>query len=323
MTRKQLLLAISGLAGLCVVPSVAHAQACASNAECGGGTVCYSRVIKTCIGAPMQCDPGGTDTTNVEPTKGQPPDLSTCTDSTVATCAYPWTLPCTIEADCGDGFRCSPKDQGICSASTGALLLSIDTETATDTTTCTTTTSFPGWCILAATSCASDVDCPSLWTCMTLAVPTLGSTPPLTATGSATATTTSIGMGPTTSGTAPTTAPSPPTSTTTSTATGNDTSGLTRSCAPPNSASVPTSVDTATLTWIYTSTLSCTATNTGEIAAPTAGIGAKPNVPSQGPSATMAGRGCGIAPGSSAADVVWLLLLCGVFWRVSTIRRRH
>lgn len=207
MTFSRPLAGIIGIATCLLAPRLAHAQTCATDADCGTGMVCYSLVTSACSGgsaAPATCLANGVCTGTDATT------TSTCTSTTTLLCVYRWELPCNADSDCGDGFFCQPTETGVCSASSGSAssggtsVESVDAGVvvvsptvqlvdAGTTTTCTTTTSYPGSCQSKVTTCTVDSDCPSTWTCVaspTVATITVGaaSVPALDA-GAATATT--------------------------------------------------------------------------------------------------------------------------------------
>jgi MYXO-CTERM domain-containing protein len=87
-------------------------------------------------------------------------------------CTFKWALPCTAAADCGDGFSCQPAVTVSCSggSSSGAGNTSGGSGGGVGTVEpvadmCTSSTSYPGSCHPLATTCATDADCPSSWTC--------------------------------------------------------------------------------------------------------------------------------------------------------------
>jgi MYXO-CTERM domain-containing protein len=178
-----------------------QAAPCASDSDCGTGMICHSTTSTTCsgsTGAPVKCDP----TTGCEsvPTPTPTPE-ETCTTSTRSLCAYRWQLPCSADADCGDGFTCQPSVMGTCSGGTPVGTGSTGTGTTGSAGTssgsagsgsssegtggaagaaptpgspdagvstapvCTTTTYYPGSCQPKAKTCAVDADCPSTWKC--------------------------------------------------------------------------------------------------------------------------------------------------------------
>lgn len=157
-------------------------KACTTDAECGTGMVCYEQTSTTCVGsggtssgcaANTTCD-AGTVVTSVE----------TCTATTRKICAFKWQLPCSADSDCGDGFVCQPTVSGGCGTSTrsgsstpggsgGATGSGDSSPPAADggAAQCPTTTSYPGSCAPKATTCSSDGECPSGWTCTAIGTP--------------------------------------------------------------------------------------------------------------------------------------------------------
>jgi hypothetical protein len=153
--------------GTCVEAS------CTSDADCGVTMVCHSEG-QTCTGGGAACP------TNAEcfvPTT--PP---TCTP--VSICKYEWELPCTADAECGDGFSCVFGTSGGCGSSgmgtvsggmtstgvTGAPTPASDGGAASRSAPapgdCVVTTNTVGSCQPKATTCAVDADCPTAWTCV-------------------------------------------------------------------------------------------------------------------------------------------------------------
>jgi hypothetical protein len=194
---------------------------CQSDADCGQAMVCHSTTTTICSGGTVvavKCDPN----TVCAPTPAPEPPV--CTDTTASQCAYKWQLPCNADVDCGDGFLCQPTTIGMCSGSgstgsgtatsssgtgggggAGALPAPLPMPASdggtTTTPVCTATTSYPGSCQAKATTCTTDADCPSIWKCLDLNVPTTVSSGPVAVDA----------------GAAPT--PMPPTTTSTATAT--------------------------------------------------------------------------------------------------------
>jgi hypothetical protein len=181
-------------------------KTCSADTDCGAGMVCHSQTEESCSGGggARSCAP------NTKCDAGVVTMTSTCTTTTTKLCAFKWQLPCSVNADCGDGFTCEPSASITCSgsgsagsggsttggtghasaggASTGAPSAPIDggsepvrvdaapqpvrVDGATvaiidggTVSSCTTMSSFPGYCSLKVTTCATDGDCPSAWKC--------------------------------------------------------------------------------------------------------------------------------------------------------------
>lgn len=146
--------------------SVCQPGPCAVDSDCAAGMVCHGETYATCSGggarppcqAGTKCDTSGVVT-----------DPTTCTTQTVSTCTFKWALPCSADADCGDGFACQPSLTVSCSGGTaggtgsGAGAASGAGEPVADS--CTTSMNFPGSCHPVAVTCSSDADCPSDWIC--------------------------------------------------------------------------------------------------------------------------------------------------------------
>src|ERR1700690_107003 len=106
---------VDGSAGQ-IVNMTCEPKACSADADCGAGMVCYTDTTESCSGdgsaapcpANTKCD-GGVITEIT----------STCTTTTKKVCAFNWQLPCSVNADCGDGFMCDPS-VGIACSSSGA-----------------------------------------------------------------------------------------------------------------------------------------------------------------------------------------------------------
>ena len=104
---------VDGSAGQIVIMTC-EPKACSADADCGAGMVCYTDTSESCSGggsaapcpANTKCDGGVTTTIT-----------TTCTTTTKKMCAFKWQLPCTVNADCGDGFTCNPSVSVACSSS--------------------------------------------------------------------------------------------------------------------------------------------------------------------------------------------------------------
>ena len=187
-----------------VVYKACEPKACASDADCGTGMVCYEQKTTSCSGsggstsgcaANTKCDAGPIITMTAE----------TCTTTTRNVCAFKWQLPCNADSDCGDAFVCQPSVSGGCSTSSrgvsstsggtggGASSGSSSSPPAVDAGApeCQTTTSFPGACRAQATTCTGDSECPSGWTCTAIGtpVPVTGVGAPVSVRGDASAAT--------------------------------------------------------------------------------------------------------------------------------------
>jgi len=168
--NKPLLAGIIALAASTTLATRAQAQTCTTDADCSAGMLCHSQTVSQCTGgaAVAPCPPN----TVCEPIKVEP---TNCTESQVSQCAYRWQLPCGADADCGEGFGChaAMTCSGSAPSATGGGAADMPTPAreppptgdAGVVTPPTCTTSFPGTCQPKATSCNTDSDCPSQWTC--------------------------------------------------------------------------------------------------------------------------------------------------------------
>jgi hypothetical protein len=133
---------------------------CESNSDCGDGTRCELDVASVCTGGAGSCMPGNM-------------------------CVPAWQARCTVDGDCGPGFRCSGSDgYDECAPPSAAKVPSYATATTVscasllppllpppswhvdlcDASTCTSIT----WstCVAQPTGpCTVDADCPATWNC--------------------------------------------------------------------------------------------------------------------------------------------------------------
>ena len=309
MTPTKISLWIAPLIAMVLMPGLARAQTCATDTECGQGMVCHSDSVTTCSGGtavPVKCDPN-----TVCPT-APPVTDPVCTNSTIARCVYTWELPCNDDLDCGDGFVCQPSTMGTCSGSgpavsgggsssgagggngTGSATTPPAPPTTADAGTmpdpvCVTTTFYPGSCQPKVTTCAVDSDCPSVFKCLDMNVPTTISSSPIALDGGAKATPTL-----------------PTTSTSTSTAT------MGKTCQSPNAYPGRTDgVGTAGPTINLGSAADAGATTKGTTTPPVAAVpGGDSTSGTQGP-ATKTTGGCALGSGGSPGGSALILGLFG------------
>lgn len=84
---------------------------CSTNDDCGEHMVCYEYETTSCPDAPT-CAP---DEPCVEPVQA-----GACEVTHEARCTPRWQLPCTRDADCGEGFSCEAIESCGCSGSGGS-----------------------------------------------------------------------------------------------------------------------------------------------------------------------------------------------------------
>lgn len=92
---------------------------CASDSDCGDGLTCIIETYEVCsaggaVGAPESLPGGASDGSGT----GTDPVVD-CSTETYSYCAPRWMGPCTVDADCGDGFTCEPELSCACSGSDG------------------------------------------------------------------------------------------------------------------------------------------------------------------------------------------------------------
>ncbi len=179
-----------------VVYKSCQPKACSADSDCGVDMVCHEETSTGCSGGGSRpaCAP------NTDCDAGVVTVTETCTTTSHKFCAFKWQLPCNADSDCGAAFTCNPSVSGTCSGGFGTASPASTSGGAAGTAgtdsransappdavdasapVCTTTSSFPGWCAPKATTCATNSDCPSGWTCTTVPGPapaqTRGSVP--------------------------------------------------------------------------------------------------------------------------------------------------
>lgn len=98
----------------CVAPP------CMTNAECPSGMVCHEYSYDKCDYPAEErpaCDPAAPDCMMAAGSGAPPPPE--CEAVTERECVAPYTLPCSQNSDCGDGFRCVQYESCGCSGSSG------------------------------------------------------------------------------------------------------------------------------------------------------------------------------------------------------------
>ncbi|HEX7479899.1 MAG TPA: hypothetical protein VF331_19005 [Polyangiales bacterium] len=82
---------------------------CATDTDCGADMVCYETTSQKCPTAPA-CSK------DVCPAV----DAGACTQTSVKTCTLRYTLPCSVDTDCGAHFSCVAGQECVCSGSSGS-----------------------------------------------------------------------------------------------------------------------------------------------------------------------------------------------------------
>jgi hypothetical protein len=137
--------------GACVPTS------CDSDADCGEGLRCMAVTFDEC--PTMPADPPCIDGEDCpEPEPVEEPECETTTENY---CLPPYVAPCTVDADCGEGFECIEEELCRCSGyDPGAPG---DPETPEPD--CTCEPSGELHCVPVEVECESDDVCPDGWTC--------------------------------------------------------------------------------------------------------------------------------------------------------------
>ncbi|MFL5307049.1 MAG: hypothetical protein ACJ8F1_17665 [Polyangia bacterium] len=154
-----------------VVYKSCQPKACAIDADCGTGMVCFEHKVTSCAGSGFAC------AANTKCDAGPVMTTETCTTTSEKLCAFKWQVPCNADSDCGDRFVCQPSVSGGCGTSGHAVSAGPNGVTTSPPAAdagapdCPTTTSFPGSCTPKATTCTADTECPSGWTCTALGTP--------------------------------------------------------------------------------------------------------------------------------------------------------
>jgi hypothetical protein len=159
---------------------------CTSNAECSAGMLCHAWeqpcAVTDCACAPDVPD-CGCGTTTCEPT-------------TVSMCTPRYLLPCSADAECGDGFTCQEQMTGCATPGSaggsdpapagaplppdnagGAASDPIEPAPAPD---CSPEPSGIFQCVVKEIACTSAVECPAGWSCEQESYPTAGPCAPNT-----------------------------------------------------------------------------------------------------------------------------------------------
>ena len=120
---------------------------CTTDADCASGMACHATSTESC-GTPGCADPSQGCSTAVTCTTVNGPSM----------CVPKYELPCTVDADCGDHFTCTPNMGGVCEGS-------VSGDGAAPTIVCTTTPTGTSSCVPNTIDCKVDGDCPATWTC--------------------------------------------------------------------------------------------------------------------------------------------------------------
>lgn len=131
--------------------------ACNADSDCGASMKCAEHTAFDC---------GGEAVPDIAPADGEGqaapdtrPETPACEGSTVRQCTPRWQLPCSVDNDCGDGFRCEETEA--CSVpgydpSSG--------EPQSREVTCTRTGTFA--CVVVETACSTNADCAADFDCV-------------------------------------------------------------------------------------------------------------------------------------------------------------
>jgi hypothetical protein len=106
---------------------------CASDADCASHMACVESPRQECEGEYPSCEPGESDDECIARVLAW--QAAFCTIVTPLSCTPRWNLPCQSDASCGDKFLCDAAS-----------------------------------CVLSATGCSEDADCPVTWFCATINV---------------------------------------------------------------------------------------------------------------------------------------------------------
>jgi hypothetical protein len=141
------------------VPYCAPA-ACESDDDCGDSMRCAEHTVRDCGGGTAMPTPEIAPASNAadEPRTllPAPPE---CESSTLRQCTPRWQLPCTSDADCGEGFRCEEAEA--CSTPPYDPSSGVPPESEV---TCQPSGNFS--CVVVETACATEADCPADFLCI-------------------------------------------------------------------------------------------------------------------------------------------------------------
>lgn len=131
---------------------------CESDSDCGDSMRCAEHSTLDCGPATSTPAAAPAAADGDEP-RAAAPEAAACEPSVIRQCAPRWQLPCTADADCGDGFRCEETE----ACSVPPYDPSAGTPPSSEVT-CTLTGTFA--CVVVVTSCEADADCPDTFTCV-------------------------------------------------------------------------------------------------------------------------------------------------------------
>jgi hypothetical protein len=130
--------------------------ACTSDSDCSDSMRCVDIGFECSSGEPI---PAVAPSAGAGDERANLPEPPACEQRVVRQCTLRWQLPCTADADCGEGFRCEETES--CSVppydpSSG--------EPPSSEVTCSLSGTFA--CKVIETECDSDADCPADFSCL-------------------------------------------------------------------------------------------------------------------------------------------------------------
>jgi len=144
---------------------------CANDSDCAEGMLCHTSSYDTCTGGGVSCDGNEGDC--------PPPEPSECQQVSESRCTARYELPCSVDADCGEGFRCTEQTWFECSgggsnggnsgddgaAEDGGVAQPEPGEGSSEAQECTEVQSGTFYCELLIVPCEGDTECPVGLTC--------------------------------------------------------------------------------------------------------------------------------------------------------------
>ena len=133
---------------------------CESDGDCSDDLVCLEIKYGSCSGG-AACPPNETCT----------PEPTVCTEHVEHYCGPRYTAPCTVDADCGEGFECleATAPDCVCVSTPGGNSEPCECGEPEG--------SGTFYCSLIEVECSADADCPTDWTCVEEPSVTLPCTP--------------------------------------------------------------------------------------------------------------------------------------------------